>query len=59
MTNEPPEVPDFSEDLKRIAAERVARIRRANRIRAAHKAARLIGVDRRNAAKLARRRTEQ
>lgn len=50
--------PDLTEELKRLAAERVARIRHANRIRATHKAARTVGVDRRNAAKLSRGETD-
>lgn len=57
MTEDTPravEPPDLTEELRQIAAARVARMRHANRIRAAHKVARVVGVDRRNAAKLRR-----
>jgi hypothetical protein len=51
-----PEVPDFDidADVDRLAAARIARIRHSNRIRAGHRLARLVGVERRNEATLAR-----
>lgn len=54
MTNEPPEPPDLSEELRRLALARIARLRHKNRIRAGHRAARLAGIKRRNIEKMAR-----
>lgn len=56
---QPPEVPDLTAELADIAAARAARIRHSNRIRVAHRLARMVGVDLRNAAKLRRIRRER
>jgi hypothetical protein len=56
---EPPEPPDLAAELTRMAAARAAKIRHRNRIRAGHRLARLIGVDRRNAGKLKRIRQQR
>lgn len=45
---------DLGEELRRIAAARVARLRHAKRVRAALKTARDVGLERRHALKLAR-----
>ena len=50
MTSEPP---DLSAELKRMADERIARLRNKRRVRAEMKAARDIGLTKRHAAKLA------
>jgi hypothetical protein len=53
------EPPDLSEELRRIAAARIARLRHQRQVRAALQAARTVGVDRRNARKLERNRKER
>jgi hypothetical protein len=53
------EPPDLSEELRRMADERIARLRNKRRVRAAMKAARDVGLQRRHAAKMARIRAQK
>lgn len=51
---QPTEPPDLTEELKEVADERAARIRRTKRLRAVMAVRRSFGVDRRNEAHMDR-----